>query len=245
MSPEQAASILDLPPIQAAKLLSRWTAQGWLARVRRGLYVPVPLTARTADVALEDPWIVAERLFSPCYIGGWTAAEHWGLTEQIFRTVCVLTVRKPRDRAPILRGTEFRLRTVSPRALFGMKPVWRDRVRVNVSDPTRTVVDMLADSALGGGLRSMVDALQTWLKSPEFRNFDLLIEYAKQLGNGAVFKRLGFLLERFAPTETKAIASCRSLFSKGNAKLDPALPSKRLVSAWHLWVPAGWAKRDA
>lgn len=242
VSPEQAAGVLELRPDKAAKLLSRWASQGWLARVRRGLYVPVPLESQTADVALEDAWLVAERLFAPCYIGGWSASEHWGLTEQIFRTVLVCTVRKPRDRAPVLRGTRFQLRSIREQALFGLKPVWRGQVRVNVSDPTRTVVDMLSDPAMGGGLRSTVDALRTHLESPEFGNLKLLLNYAEQLGNGAVFKRLGFLLERYAPAEKEAIAFCRARLSQGNAKLDPATPSERLASSWRLWVPAGWDK---
>jgi hypothetical protein len=32
-------------------------------------------------------WLVAHKLFSPCYIGGWIAAHHWGLTEQIFNSI--------------------------------------------------------------------------------------------------------------------------------------------------------------
>jgi predicted transcriptional regulator of viral defense system len=242
ISPTQAARFLKLPPDKAAKLLSRWASQGWLARVRRGLYVPVPLESQTADVALEDAWLVAESLFSPCYIGGWSAAEHWGLTEQIFRTLVVFTTRKPRDRAPVLRGTGFQLRSVREQVLFGLKPVWRGQVRVNVSDPSRTVVDMLADPDIGGGLRATVDALRTYLDSKEFRDIKRLLKYAEQLGNGAVFKRLGFLLERYAPAEKDAIAFCRARLTQGNTKLDPAIPAKRLASAWRLWLSAGWDK---
>lgn len=240
VSPEQAARVLKLPPDKAAKLLARWASQGWLARVRRGLYVPVPLEAQTPNVALEDAWLVAERLFSPCYIGGWSAAEHWGMTEQIFRTLMVFTTRKPRDRAPVLRGTNFQLRSVREQVLFGLKPVWRGQVRVNVSDPSRTLVDLLADPALGGGLRSTMDMLRTYLDSKEFKNLKLLLEYAAQLENGAVFKRLGYLLERYASAETEAIAFCRARLSQGNAKLDPALPAKKLATAWRLWLPEGW-----
>lgn len=242
VSPQQAARVLKLPPDNAAKLLSRWASQGWLARVRRGLYVPVPLEAQTPDVALEDAWLVAERLFAPCYIGGWSAAEHWGLTEQIFRTLLVFTTRKPRDRAPVLRGTNFQLRSVREQALFGLKPVWRGQVRVNLSDPSRTLVDLLADPASGGGLRATVDVLRTYLDSREFRNLKLLLEYAERLGNGAVFKRLGYLLAGYAPSETDAITFCRARLSQGNAKLDPALPTKKLATAWRLWLPEGWER---
>ena len=34
---------LSVTRIEASKLLSRWTGQGWLRRVGRGTYVPVPL----------------------------------------------------------------------------------------------------------------------------------------------------------------------------------------------------------
>jgi predicted transcriptional regulator of viral defense system len=243
VSVEQAADILQLPSDKVAKMLARWAAQGWLSRVRQGLYVPVSLEARSADVALEDPWMIAERLYAPCYIGGWSAAEHWGLTEQIFRTVVVMTTRKPRDRQPVIKGTGFLVRTISRKAMFGTKPVWRGQVKINVSDPTKTVLDMLSDPRLGNGLRPTVDVFRNYLAS-NFREVELLMAYADQLGNGAVFKRLGFLLERFAPEEATAIAACRARLTAGNAKLDPALPADRLVTAWRLWVPESWAKKD-
>jgi len=135
VSVRQVADILQLAPDRAAKMLSRWASQGWVSRVQRGLYVFIPIEARSTNIALEDPWIVADQLFSPCYIGGWSAAEYWELTEQIFRTIVVMTTRKPRNRKPVIKGTEFLLRTISEDALFGMKPVWRGEVKVNVSDP--------------------------------------------------------------------------------------------------------------
>lgn len=244
VSVSQAAEILGLPADKAAKILARWARQGWLSRVRQGLYVPVPLEARTADVALEDPWIIAERLYAPCYIGGWTSAEYWGLTEQIFRTVLVLTTLTPRERRPKIKGVEFLVRSIPQRALFGTRPVWRGRVKVNVADPTRTVLDMLNDPALGGGVRPTADVFRNYMASNK-KNATLLIEYAERLGNGAVFKRLGFLAERFAAGETALIEACRKRMSQGNAKLDPSVPPARLASAWRLWVPSSWAKGTA
>jgi len=237
----EAAKILAVSPTDAAKMLARWRKNGWVSRVRRGLYVPVPLESRVADVPLEDAWIIAERLFTPCYIGGWSAAEHWGLTEQIFRTVVVMTTQKVRDRSPNIKGTKFLLRTVLERAMFGLKPVWRGRVKVSVSDSTRTLLDMLNDPKLGGGLRSTVDIFLAYLHSDN-KDMKLLLAYADRLDNGAVFKRLGFLLERLATEETAAINECRSKLTTGNAKLDPTLTADKLITKWRLWVPASWAK---
>jgi predicted transcriptional regulator of viral defense system len=95
---------------------------------------------------------------------------------------------------------------------------------------------MLMGPSLGGGLRPTVDVFRAYLKSSS-KNFQLLISYSKRLGNRAVFKRLGLSLERLAPTETSVIEICRSQLSKGIAKLDPSLPSKRLSTRRKLWIP--------
>ena len=239
ISVSQAAQIINVSQTDAAKMLSRWSKKGWLSRVKRGLYVAVPLESRTADVALEDPWLIAEKLYSPCYIGGWSAAEHWDLTEQIFRTVVVLTAQTPRDRNPVIKGTQYLLCSVNEKKLFGLKSVWHGQVKVSVSDPSRTMLDMLAEPRLGGGIRAVQDMLQNYLSLPETKP-DLLIKYADLLGNGAVFKRLGYLLERNAPNEKSIIENCAQRLTKGLARLDPKSKNDKLVTRWRLWVPENW-----
>jgi predicted transcriptional regulator of viral defense system len=128
---------------------------------------------------------------------------------------------------------------VTEKALFGLSPVWRGQVKIPVSDPTRTILDMLSDPVLGGGIRSTTDMLINYLRS-ENKNLTSLIEYAARLGNGAVFKRLGFLLEKLAPDETTTMEQCRERLTAGNSKLDPKLDNTRLVTRWRLWVPEHW-----
>lgn len=237
---QEAASILTVTDVEAAKLLSRWTEKGWFSRVKRGVYIPVPLESMRADIPLEDPWIIAEKLYRPCYIGGFSAAEYWGLTEQIFRTIVVFTAKEIRNRHPVINGTEFLLRsTITQKALFGLKEVWRGQVKVPVSDPTRTMVDFLADPKLGGGIRTVTDMLKIYIKSDD-SNLRLLLEYAKKLDNGAVFKRLGFLLEQYLPAEKEIIKYCKNELTAGNAKIDPQLDGARLITRWRLWLPDNW-----
>lgn len=239
VTPSEVADILRVPPNKAARLLGAWARSGWMSRVRRGLYVPVPLEAASATGPLDDPWLVASALYTPCYIGGWSAAEHWALTEQIFRSVCVMTASRPRNRNPVLKGTQFALHTVPQSALFGLKIVWRGRARVQVSDPARTVIDMLANPALAGGIRPAADVLKAFLRDHE-KSVAALIDYGDRLDNGAVFKRLGFLLESEGLDHTDLMAACRKRRRSGYVKLDPSIPVPRLVTAWGLWVPKRW-----
>jgi predicted transcriptional regulator of viral defense system len=100
---------------------------------------------------------------------------------------------------------------------------------------------MLTDPKLGGGIRSTTDMFFNYLKS-EKKDLELLINYAKRLRNGDVFKRLGFLLERYAPEQKTAIDECKSQLTTGNVKLDPALKGDKLITRWRLWVPNSWMK---
>ena len=225
LTPERTAEALSVSRLQAAQQLARWAKAGWLARVRRGVYVPVPIESASAEVPLEDAWSVAAQLYAPCYIGGWSAAEHWGLTEQIFRAICVMTTARPRQRKPTLRGTQLQLHTVGEDKLFGLKSVWRGQTRVQVSDPARTLADMLADPQLGGGIRNVADMLAVLLRE-NAAQAPKLIEYLDRLGNGAAFKRLGFMLEAQHPAQTALIDACRGRLTSGYVKLDPKLAGR-------------------
>ena len=239
ISNADAASLMGLDQANASKLLARWCKKGWLSRVAQGLYVPVPLEAERTDLPLDDPWLVAASLYSPCYIGGWTAAEHWDLTEQIFRTVVVMSTTRPRNRKPTLQGTSFWVSTISAEKMFGLTPVWHGSTKIQVSDPSRTVLDVVSDPRIGGGIRSVQDMLRNYLHS-DSKNLAQLMTYAERLGNGAVFKRLGFLLETNAPEETAVIEQCQRNLTMGNATIDPKILAKSLVARWRLWVPNEW-----
>jgi len=235
---EDAAKALAVDRSSAAKTLARWQEQGWLKRVGPGLYAAVPLDALTTEQVLKDPWVLVPALFAPAYIGGWTAAEHWNFTEQLFRGIFVFTARPFRIKEQTVQGVSFTLKRIPEDAIFGTKNIWRGHAPVPIADKHRTIIDMLADPATGGGIRHVARCLQNYLRDPE-ADTDTLIRYADKLGNGAVFKRLGFLISE-KPGNEHLADSCRQRLTQGNAKLDPAVPSRRLVKTWRLWIPKTW-----
>ena len=236
------SKVLGVDRRRAAELLSRWLRQGWLRRVGRGLYAPVPLDLAGSEQVISDPWVLVPALFGECYIGGWTAAHQWELTEQLFNDTLVFTTRRVVNKRVRAQGVNFVLRHVLKKRLFGLKTLWRGSTRVSISDPARTLIDMLAAPEVGGGIDHVADCLITYFKSTD-ANRDLVIRYAELFANGAVFKRLGFLAETHLRDRNLADA-CHGRLSQGYARLDPALPSARLVTAWKLWIPAHWKTRS-
>lgn len=235
---DDASAALKVDRMSAAQALARWHRQGWLTRIRRGLYAPVALAASPGDQALEDVWVLVPELFEPGYVGGASAAHHWDLTEQLFRTVFVYTTRSVRQTKQTIHGVPFAVHHVGKERLFGMRPLWRGRVKVQVSDVHRTIIDMLDDPGTGGGARHLSDCLATYFRRDE-ADAKRLVALAERLGNGAVFKRLGFLAERVGAPHT-LVNACLERMTQGTARLDPAVVSPRLVRRWRLWIPESW-----
>lgn len=234
---KDAVRVLELDRITAAKTLARWASQGWLRRIRRGLYVPATLDSLNSEHVLADPWVLVPSLFARAYIGGRTAAHYWDLTEQLFNDVVVLTTEHLRQKSQRRHGVTFTIKHVHERKIFGCKTVWRGRTKVMVSDMQRTVVDMLDDPGIGGGIQQVADCFTEYLKH-KGRNDRLLIDYSERLGNGAVFKRLGFLAERHS--EEQLMQACRDRLTKGTIKLDPTEDCTKLVTRWRIWIPSYW-----
>ena len=232
----QAASVLDVDLDRTRRLLAALADSGWLARVRKGWYIGVPLEASEPREWREDPWVVAATLFSPGYIGGWSAVEHWGLTDQIFNVIYVIAGRKVAPTRQTVQGTDFLIRTVPERALFGTRRVWRQRAAVNVSDPHRTVIDILDVPAAAGGVLHASEVLQAYFES-EHADQAKLLQYGARLGRGTVFKRLGYLAERAQLADVDFVEACRSRITKGVSRLDPSgPPNGRITSRWNLRV---------
>jgi predicted transcriptional regulator of viral defense system len=231
-----AARVLRLPPHKIRKLLGYLASRGWLSRVRRGIYTTVPLGASEPSDWREDPWRVAVAVFAPCYIGGWSACEHWELTEQVFRGVVVMTARPIRGSESEVQGTAFRLKHVPEDLHFGTRAVWRDRVKVMVSDPARTLIDILDDPRLGGGIRHVASVVREYLASTH-RNESQVVVYGDRLGNRTVFKRLGYIVEALGLDAPKLSDACRGRVSKGLTVLDPSVDAKgRVLKRWGLRV---------
>ena len=70
-SVEEAATALSFTTTRTQRFLAYLADRGWLVRVCRGLYAPIPLDAISPSEWREDPWVIAVKLFGPdYYIGG-------------------------------------------------------------------------------------------------------------------------------------------------------------------------------
>lgn len=227
---EQAAQALGIDPDAAAKKLARWADSGWLRRVRRGLYLAVPADAAEPAAWTEDPLVVAAQVW-PGYFTGWTAASHWSLTDQVFRTTVLKTTARVRASAVQLLNHDYLISAAGDLS-WGLKSQWHGEYRLRFADPARTVVEILDAPRIGGGIRHAAEILATYLDDHEP---ETLLSHAERLGNRTVLKRLGYLVEAIGLNLPDLVEQSRDRLSKGVSALDPDGPAGGMTSTrWGL-----------
>ena len=213
-------------------ILSRLCRKGWLQRLQPGIYRVVPLGSDSPNPLPEDPWAIGVTLFDPCYISGWTAAEHWELTEQIFNTMLIFTTQKQRKKEHLISGVQYRTKKISSEAIFGVTKIWSKNVPILIADPHKTVIDILDEPAMGGGGRHTIDIVKAYWAKPE-ADPHILWQYAEKLDHGAVFKRLGFISESLFHLPFDLLDSLKKKIKTGIIKWDPNGPdSGPIISKW-------------
>jgi len=154
------------------------------------------------------------------YVGSYNAAIHWRLL----------------DASDILSKSasdQFQL-PVNKRA-FGLINTEQDGKQVLMSNPTRTIIDLLDKPKLVESIYLVEKAVVNYTNS-QYKDFELMFQYAHSFPSGAFYKRLGFLLERNFPNKTKLINHCLKNISRGYSYLDTRNMSDKIISKWNLWI---------
>ncbi|MFN0063222.1 MAG: type IV toxin-antitoxin system AbiEi family antitoxin [Myxococcaceae bacterium] len=204
----------------------------------------LPLDAGSLTT-VDDPWVLASQAFAPCYIGGWTAAEHWGLTEQIFRSTFVVTAGAARTTSLTLMGSEFRIVRATKERVATVQPTWRGSVRVAVTDRERTLADGLANPDWVGGVRHLIEMLSTYRRSENWEPTKLLSALAAH-PKGAAYKRLGYLAETVLGGNDALIKAAFDHRSSGVIRLDPQVKKGgKILTRWGLRLNVSLPVQDA
>lgn len=236
---QDVQKILNIPKDKVLKLLPYLAASGWLKRIKRGVYLLIPLEAMSPSQWTANDWLVATKIFVPCYIGGWSAAHHWGLTDQLFNSTVVFTPQRVRSKETKLGEFSFVLHIVDESKFFGLDTIWQGQNKILVSDPSRTIVDILDTPLLGGGIRHSLEVISDYFSS-KYVDENKLLEYVEKFGNKSVAKRLGYLIEKSnIPVSAAFIEKCQKLKNRGDVYLDPSLPHDgQKDKRWNLIINA-------
>jgi predicted transcriptional regulator of viral defense system len=223
---------LPTNPSNPNAVISRLAKKGFLQRLKAGVYrFTLPRSTWTNPVP-EDAWMIARELFSPCYIGGWTAAEHWQLIEWPLQKTVIITGKKQRATEHSIAGLSFRTRCIPGKKVFGTEKILSHNAEIEMSDVHRTLIDILVDPSIGGGGPAAIDIATSYAKKNE-ADPDILLNYAQRLDNRAVFRRLGVIAEYIFCVPESYLAEVQSRCKDGLVLWDPQRPkSGPVINRW-------------
>ena len=219
ISVDDIETTLEVPPNTAREIASRLTEKGWLDRLFPGTYLIIPLTAGEEAVYTTHEYLIAAHVAEPMYIGYYSALSHHGLTEQVPRTVYVVTPTRAQSRE--IHGVPYRVTTVTEQKFFGFEPTSVEGTTVQVSDLEKTLVDCADHPEFCGGLRELATAMRTADKRG--CDWDTVGEYVVRLDNGAATKRVVYLADQL-DIDLSAREELVASFTSGYSSLDPTRP---------------------
>ena len=233
----RSSEVADLwpDPAMARHVLSRLCQGGWLKRIERGLYMFVPLSAGPERVWTEDALVVASRIVQPSAIAYWSALRFWNFTEQLPHTVFVQSPHRKLNPRLTVEGVRFQLVAISQRRFFGLAERSIGSHRIQVTDREKTIIDATDRPELCGGVWQLAHTLQVGWGELDWAKLD---GYMERFASGAVYKRLGYLVEGLAlpiPQREVWLAAWHDRLTAGIADLDPSeAKSGSVLRRWRI-----------
>ena len=215
------------------QFLERLQTKGWIRRIKRGRFAIIPLSSGENRTPQLHEFIVAMELVSPAAVAYWSALNHHGMTEQLPRTVFVATNHPVRRPPGEVLGVSYKVISLRPEKFFGVVKDWINEMPFMVTDREKTIIDGLDLPQYVGGVAEVAKVLSIgWTQLNESK----LRKYAVKIGNSAVAKRLGFLMETLGLGNVEALRKMVTL-APGFSSLDPTLPRHgRYNRRWGLLI---------
>lgn len=236
---EDASKLTGLSGQNLQNLIQRMAKKGLIVRLRSGLYATVPFEMGSAKDYMPNPYLIARGIVQQqlseaggYYISHASAMDVHQMVTQPQFIVYVTTDRQVKLH-PTVMGTEYRFVTAQKKHFFGFKQLWIDKSQmVYVSDLEKTVLDGLKMPEYCGGISEVAKGF--WMKRDKIK-ITKLIDYAEQMDIGAVYRRLGFLLETYEAATIEELDRLQRKLTKTYALLDPTLlEAGNYLSRWRL-----------
>lgn len=213
--------VLDISRKSAKDMAYALKEKGWLERIVHGKYLILPLSAGENAVYTEHEFVIASALVEPMYIGYWSAMNHHGLTEQMSRTVYIVTTERSQEHE--IHGVMYRPVSVTEQKFFGYQPTAVGSNQVNISSIEKTLVDCSDHPEFCGGIGELAKAMQNAVETR--CSWERVVEYLRRIGNGAATKRIVYLADQLdinLPEYWDLVEN----FTTGYPLLDPTREAK-------------------
>lgn len=210
----------------AQALLMRYQRQGYISKVRRGLYCVNNIASLLPEV---NKFQVASAVTSTSYVAYHAAMEYHGLAHQVYYDVAV--GGEQTFNSFEFDGNNYSFRHIATHVGVDT-PIADSHVRV--TNVERTVIDCIDRIDLCGGWEELINCL----RSVHYLREEVLLTILKAYSRIALYKKVGFLFEQLdMPVSSNLIDMCRQYAKESVTYLTSDGDSDTFNATWRLYVP--------
>jgi len=188
---EELSELIKIDKKMLWEIVSKLEQRGYIKRIEKGKYLIVPLDANKEEYTLHE-FILGSMLAKPYAIAYWSALNYYGLTEQIPAKVFAQTTSRRKHQTVAVFGVKYKIVRIKSEKFFGLQKIWIENTQINITDKEKTIIDGLDKPQYCGGMIEVIKALKNGRKELDFKK---LSQYANQIGNSGVVRRLGYVCD--------------------------------------------------
>ena len=173
---------------QAKNVITKLATNGWLIRLKRGLYAISDLSNR--GFLSLSPYVVANLLVENSYVSFESALNYHGLFDQLTNKVISITTVDFRSTI-ILNSTEYSYVKVQDKWFFGWELVNIDNKEVRIATAEKALIDMIQFHKSKYSVDLLIEKLRD---NKDNLKFDRLQEYLGKM-SATTIKTFGFVFD--------------------------------------------------
>lgn len=124
---------------QVKNIITKLTNDGWLIRVKRGVYAISDLSSR--GFLSLSPYVVANLLVAKSYVSFESALSYYGMFDQFADRV--ISISQNRYKNTHLNGIDYSFVNVQEKWFFGWQEVEIDERKVRIATAEKALIDMI------------------------------------------------------------------------------------------------------
>jgi len=155
---------------QAKNLITKLVINGWLIRIKRGLYAISNLSTR-GSLSLS-PYTVANLLVTNSYVSFESALQQYGMFDQLTDKTVSVSLKK--YKIVTLHSTEYYFIKTKPDYYFGWQEITIDNHTTRIATPEKALIDIVNFHKSQYAIDLVIEKL---IEHQKDLDFDLLNEY--------------------------------------------------------------------
>jgi predicted transcriptional regulator of viral defense system len=217
----------DLEYQQAKNLVTKLIKNGWLVRIKKGLFVISDLSNR--GFLSLSPYVVANALVQNSYISFEAALQYHGMFDQLLKKI--ISVSLLSFKMVLLNNTEYSFIKTNEKLFFGWQDVTIDNKTVHVAFVEKALIDIVNFRKNKYAIDLVAEKLKEYKNSI---NLVLLVEYLENFSE-ATIKTFGFIFDLLDIDSTDIYKLVENSIKVKNSTHRMLLGDKKFNTKWRLY----------